>query len=813
MSTLMSAAIDARQRLRVLARTPILTIAIVITFALGVGVNSTVLSLAHSVLLKPLPYRDPASLVAIEYTGAIATGTGTAVPSPVLLSWLARSRTLAALGAYSQGTMTLLSDDGAQRQLAAAWVSGGFFDVLGATSSMGRLFTDEDANSGHPVVVLSRGCWLSRFGGDEHVLGRALELRGRSYLVIGVTADGFWFPGSTQPDVFVPLKLSDAGVVVRFLHVMGRLAPAASPDRAERELASIDREESDRYPAAIHTSIANHAEPRVIPLQQQINGDLRTVLPVAAGVATCVLLLACVNVCCMMLARARGQRDEMRVRAALGASRGQLLRVVLIDQLLLGILGTSVAFLVVWWAVALLRGALAQFVLDPGTIVLDRWTLGATLAVSTLAGSLCAMFPAVRLINAGDIGCARRQDVVAWGRWARVRRWLVAGEVALALMLLVAGILLARTLWQLTGVDLGFEPSHVLTFRMSSSRGGYNEVARLQTIDDILAAVRSTPGVIAAGATTTLPLGAGAFRFAISVDGQPPPEPDTAPMAVDLVSPDYFTAIAARFTAGRTFSPSDTSRAPRVAIVNATFVREKMAGRDPIGRRIGLGGPPDMLIVGVIEDVRNENPRTRVSAQVFCPFTQSATQMGWHTAIVAVRTRSEPSSLLETIQRKVSTLGRQVALYDWTTLEEPLAASVAPERQRALLFGAFAMLATGLAACGVYGLVAYMVSLRLRELGIRVTLGATPAHVVGCVLYEGIASAAAGIAIGLAAAVGLARVLAGFLYGVPPIDAATYVSATGIIAVMTLLASIVPALRATRVDPRDILNKDSPSAI
>lgn len=789
-----------------------LALTVIVTFALGIGANSLVLCVVNAILLRPLPYGNPSELVAVTYSVTESTQSISEVPSPLLTSWLQRSRTFKAFSTHAIATRTIRKDTGEQIEVVATTVSPNLFETLEVEApTIGRYFGEQDAVSSD-VAVLSHALWRTQFGSDERIVGRTVRLGRSSLTVVGVTPRAFRFPNHTQPDVFVSQRLPGVPLV-QYLQIIGRLSPGIARGQAERELISISQDDSKQYPTSVQSVIAAGAEPQVVPLQEHLAGNLRAVLPISIGAAMCVLLLACVNISNMLLAHAQSRRGDIRVRSALGATPTGLLRLLLAEHLLWASLGISAAMFLVWCCVEALGDILVEVLPYSGTIIVDTWTLCMTMGIGAVAAILSSIHPIIFLIGEVDTGARnRRGDVVQTQGWA-ARRTLVSGQVALALVLLIGSILFTQTLWRLTGADLGFNPEKVLTFRLSGIQGHYNPAERARFVTNILAEANAAPEVISAAATTSLPLDGAAFRFDITVEGEPPPAPGVAPTFVDAISPLYFNSIGARLKAGRDFNERDTSTAPRVAVVNEAFVREKIKGRDPIGLRIGFGGSPNIQIVGVVEDIQNQNPRMKSSPQVFAPLSQAAPQFMWHTALVTVRTETEPTAFIKTLQLRLASLGRKAALYNWTSLKQSLASTITPELHRALLFGLFAVLAITLASGGLYALVAFAAAQRLHELGIRAVLGARRGNLVACVLREGLLSIALGLALGLIGAAILTRLLEGLLHGVKPTDPLTYISAMCILSLVSIVASAIPALQAARADPIVTLRRMSSSSM
>jgi putative ABC transport system permease protein len=808
---------DLRYAIRVLRRSPAFALAAVATLALGIGANTAVFSVVEAVLLRPLPYEHPERLVGITYwyQSADAKTTGGSVPSPPVLAWIDQSRTFEAFCTHTVGETTMLKGDGEPIRLSTASISTNFFAVLGVQPvERGRSFqTFDGTRDAEPVVVLSHRLW-SQLGSDERTVGATLKLNGRSYTVIGVAPASFRFPGYAAPDVFVPHNLPLGSSVVQSVDVIGRLKPTVTIDLANDELVGISRHAESGYPSAMHAFIAAGGSPQVIDLQHRIAGNLRRMLFIALGAVGCILLLACANVTSLLIARMTGRQRELAMRTALGATPRRLAQWLLAESLVLTLSGAVVSLLLFVSLMAGLRTLLAGAIPHSEAIGVDRPVL-VFIAVSVmLTSALCAAIPLARVLRRCEAVGVRLASSGAIGTTVRdsVRRVLVAGEVAGALVLLVGALLLLATIWRLSGVGLGFDATQVATLKISARGLGNSPQRQTDLISEILLRLRTVPGVSAAGASTAFPLSGHAFGFTIPVAGEPqPPLSAENATGVDAVSPGFFGTMRINFVAGRDFDDRDGSNAPRVAIVNKAFARLNFKDRDPLSRRLSLGGRPqdaNIAVVGVVDDFKDGNPGDDAKPTVYVPFSQAAPQLGWHTVALAVRTSSDSRELIGSLRRAVIGLAPHSAAYDLATMEDRVAATIAPQRQRAVVFGLFALVAVILAAVGLSGLLASVVAQSMRELGVRLALGATRRDLMGLVVRQSLAPTAIGIVIGLGAALGCSRLLADQLYGVTALDPMTYVAAAGAMIAVSTVASCLPAYRATTVDPITVLRAD-----
>ncbi|HEX5069067.1 MAG TPA: FtsX-like permease family protein [Vicinamibacterales bacterium] len=602
--------------------------------------------------------------------------------------------------------------------------------------------------------------------------------------------------------------------MVQSVEVIARLTPTVSIDRAEDELLQIDRRAQPSYPSAMRSFVAAGGVPHVMELQRRIAGDLRGMLLIALGAVGCILLLACANVASLLIARMTGRERELAMRTALGATTRRLAQWLVAESLVLTVAAAAVSVMVLLGLMAGLRTLLAGAIPHAEAVGVDQSVL-LFVAVSVLVTSaLCAAIPVARVMRRHDSPGARLSSSGAVGTAVRdsVRRVLVAAQVAAALVLVVGALLLVTTIWQLSGVGLGFNATHVATLKVSAL--GLGNPAQVQTdkVTEILRRLRSLPGVSAAGASTSFPVSGHAFGFTVPVAGEPPP-PGVAQDAtgVDAVSPGFFGAMGIQMIAGRDFEDRDGSSAPRVAVVNKSFARLNFGGRDSLSRRVSLGGGPEdanIAVVGVVDDFKDGNPGDDTKPTVYVPLPQAAPQLGFHTLALAVRTPSDPRRLMPSLRREIAGLAPQSAVYDLATMEDRVAMTIAPQRQRAVVFGIFAVVAVILAAVGLYGLLASVVAQNRREFGVRLALGATRRNLIGLVLRQGLAPTAVGIVVGFGVALACSRLLADRLYGVTALDPVTYLAAAATMVVVSTAASCVPAYRATTVDPIRVLRTD-----
>ncbi|HEV7515892.1 MAG TPA: ABC transporter permease, partial [Thermoanaerobaculia bacterium] len=756
---------------------------------------------------------------------------------------------------------TLAGRDQPER-LRGARVSTGLLPMLGIEPAAGRGFRPEEGKlNGPPAALVSERLWARLFGRGVLPAGQLLKLDGRAYPVVGVLPHRFVFPGNPEVDLLVPLQLDTARERGRqqmsILRVVGRLRPGATLEQARGELLAIHkRAEAAALTAAAALPPGGRAPgpgpgpgpgrgsgmqiriqggpagpggpggpggprgggPRMRPLDSEVRltglhehlvGKVRPALLLLAGAVGFVLLIACANVAHLLLARAAARRREIAIRAALGAGQGRLVRHLLTESAVLGLAGGAAGLLVALWGarllVALTPGDLAGVLLPQVQVGLDGPVLLFTVALSLATSLLFGLAPA---LAAARVDLRAPLQATAKSALGRGRGFLVAAEVALAAILLVGAGLLLRSFARLQAVDPGFRPERVLTLALDlSSGGGYGEpAAQTAFLAELTRRVAALPGVRSAAFGDSLPL-ARALRMlrGLRVENRPAKDPREQPeVMLSAVSPAYFQTLGIALLHGRAFDGRDTggsggATAPPVAIVNRTLARSFWGGEDPVGKRIRFGPPsrPWVTVVGVATDVHREDLATAPKAELYLPFLQQPSPFGF----LAVRTQGDPAALTAAVRRQVRALDADLPVFDVSTLEQRLAASVAARRFGLLLLGAFAALALALAAVGLSGVIAYAVSERTREIGIRMALGADRGDVLSLVVGKGLAMAAAGVLIGLPVAFGLSRYLASALYGIAPSDPVTYLLIPVVLLTAALFAAYVPARRATRVDP------------
>ena len=800
---------DLRFAVRSLARRPGFSVTAVVTLALGIGATTAIFTVVNAVIMRPLPFPDSGRIVAIAN---LWTRTGTRAPTvsaPDFHDWKAQSRSFAAMGYVAGGQTSVTLAAGAD-YAGVYRITPGFFEALGARAAIGRLLSeDEQKPGGALAVVITDAFWRRQFNGDAGAVGAPIKFGDRVFTIAGVLEPHVRYPA--RADIYVPawLRPETTSRSAHNYQVIARLRPEVTRERAAAEMLTIARRLEAQYPESNSGKLVE-----VVPLQDLIVGSTRGTLLTLLGAVGLVLLIACANVANLLLARATSREREMVVRAAVGAGRGRLVRQLLTES---AVLGVASALLGAWIARLAMLGLIA---LAPENlprleeIRVDVTALGFAIALALIASCLFGLAPAlqssrVQLVDGLRQG-GKGSSVGARGGWAR--HAFVIAEIALAVVLVVGAGLLARSLAAIAAVDMGFIPERLLVLRTSGPVRSLEEAPRATAFyRDLLPELRALPGVNAAAATTTLPTQVGSNGGYWIEGGATFQQLGIAksPQAIfTVVSPDYFRAMGVPIRRGRDFTDGDTLSAPKVAIVNEALARASFGGDDPIGRRIqcGLDTLEFMTIVAVVGDVRSWGPQRPAQPEIFMPYEQHP---GPATALnVVARTDfADPLLLADTMRRKIADRNPDVPVRA-ATMEATLETASAAARFQTLLLIVFAGVALLLAVAGVYGVMAYTVSQRIPELGVRIALGATPENIRALILGQGAALAGAGLAVGIGLALLSGRVLRGFLFGVSATDPVVLASVVVAVALATLGACYVPVRRATRVDPMEALRAE-----
>lgn len=792
--------------LRMLLKRPSLTLVAIIAMALGIGANTAIFSVVNSVLLQPLPYDEPHELVmlASEQRNQVLDGRGT-FSIPDFLDIHQSSKTLEYVTTY-QRTGTIVTEGGEPERLIGAAVTADYFSVFGVKPVLGRVFTrEEDKPGAKEVIVLSHGLWQRRFGGDPNILGREVDLGGKT-TVIGVMPNGFEFPISDDPQEFWEPIFSSAFMTKEmreeranhFLSVVGRLKPGATVEQARAELDLLSRQLEQQHPQSNTNVIFN-----AVSLHDDITRDFRGALLVMLGAVGLVLLIACANVANLLLARAAARQREVAIRMALGASRARIASQLLTESVLLSLAGGSLGLLLASWGMDLLVAYGPADVPRLRDVSLDRYVLFFTFFVSTLTGILFGLVPALQA-SKPDPGNTLKQEGrgVSHGLRNRMRSALIVSEVALSLMLLVGAGLLINSFWRLLRTDAGFDARGVLTMDIPLSRSKYTTPEqRSVAFEQLIARMKTLPGVRDVSVVSNVPLTDLDIELSFQIEGRAPYKPgEEATADYTVIGNDYFRAMNIALRRGRVFTNQDTANSPEVMVVSEAFVKRYFPNEEPIGRRIVFDGDDKTPreIVGVVADIKRNGLDVDVQPELYVSHVQRPERR----LNLVIRTEAQDASqITQAARAEVRAFDPNQIIWRAQTLEELLGTSVAPRRFNMLLLGIFAGVALVLAGVGLYGVMSYSVSWRTHEIGIRMALGAKGADVLRLVVRQGMTMTLIGLALGLIGAFLLSRVMADLLYGVSATDPLTFAGVSIVLLAVALLACLIPARRATRVDP------------
>jgi putative ABC transport system permease protein len=793
---------DLRYGARSLVKNPLFTLIAVLTLAVGIGANTSIFSIVNAVLLRPLPYREPEKLMTI-WTARPQQGQGQFRTSlPNFKDWREQSRVFEGMAAYGFNRYNL-TGAGEPEQIRGAQVSEDFFNVMGVQAALGRTFTPEE-NRG-PFVVLSNAFWSRRFSSDPGVIGKTLTLNGTNFTIVGVMPARFDFPGQ-EVVMWVTLTQAMSGAPnyanSRTNHsfcVVARLKDGVTPKQAQTEMDVIASRLQRQYPE----TNANLGV-SVIPLYEQVVGNVRLAMLVLLGAVAIVLLISCANVANLLLARAVAREREFAVRAALGAGRWRLIRQLLTESLLLALLGGSVGVLLAVWGISSLTR------LDPGDVPrldqvsVDGVVLGFTLAVTMLSGIIFGIAPA--LSAKANLSIALKDSgrgAIGTRRGQRLRSILVVSEIALALILLVGAGLMIRSFLRLLAVDPGFNPRNLLTMQIILPPSKYADAQRIVNVyREVFERLTLHPGVEAVGAGTGLPPVFNQLRSSFTVEGYQPSRAGAEAIANFLsINPEYFKTLGIPLIAGRAFSDQDTERAPRVAIISQRMVKRYFPDRPAIGGRLSFGGgtnPQWCVVVGVASDVKYSGGLSSAEEDaIYLPYPQAPTN-GMY---LMIRAGADPLSLVASARSVVRSVDADVPIAKIKMMDEVIDSSVARPRLIVALLGLFGAIALTLAVIGIYGVISYAVAQCAQEIGIRMALGAKPSDVLGMMVGRGARLALTGVVIGVIGSSAVTRALGDLLFGVSPTDPLTFGGVAILLIVVAILASYIPARRAMKVDP------------
>jgi putative ABC transport system permease protein len=808
---------DLRYSFRRLAKSPAFTGIVVLTLALGIGANTAIFSAVNAVLLRPLPYRESQQLVTIEHLYP-SLDLEAPVSVPGFLDYKRKSRSFTSM-AVQTGWQANLTEIDEPVRLQGQRVTGEFFTTLQVPALLGRTLQPGEDSAGHDrVAVLSYDAWRRIFGGASDIVGRSISLNGESYEVVGVMPSGFrdFFNRNAEvwaPLVFQPDQMTDDNRTTEFLNLTARMRPGVPVAQAAGEMRTVaerlKRDYPDNYP--------DDWSLMVTPLSIQATGNVRPALLVLLGAVGFVLLIACANVANLLLARAATRSKEIAVRTALGATRERLLQQLLTESVLVSLAGGVVGLLLAYAGVRALVAADIRNIPRADEIGIDGTVMLFTLGVSILAGVLFGLAPAVHTATPDLHGALKeggRGSTADRGSHA-LRRSLVVTEVALALTLLTGAGLLLKSFARLQQVDPGFDPANLLTFNLALPQLRYpSDTAQIAFFDQVIPAIARVPGVVAAGGTSVMPFGGSWSTGSFDIEGYQPPENQPGPWGdIRIVSPSFFETLRIPLLRGRYLTDEDREGGRLVAAVDQEFVRRYWPNENPLGKRFTFG-PPDGVtdttqnewieVVGVVGHAAHEGLDADPRLQLYLSYRQSALPF----MQVAVRTRGNPERYVNLVRDAVRSVDPDQPISNLAQMEELLSRSVGQRRLSMMLLSLFSGIALVLASVGIYGVMSYSVTQRSRELGVRIALGADRTDVLRLVLKQGMSLAVLGIGIGLAAALALTRLIESQLYGVTATDPATFALVAGVLAATALLANLIPAIRATRLDPAVVLREE-----
>lgn len=794
---------DLRYGVRMLGKHPGFTLVAVLAIALGIGANTTIFSCVNALLLHPFSFDNQDRLMAVWERipeGGIRRGS---VAPGNYADWRDRNQVFEQMAAFSQRAFNLT--EGAEpERVSGARVTPGFFSVLGVRAAKGRTFTEEEGQLGQEqVAVIKQSLWERRFASDPNIIGRQIMVDGKSYTVVGVLAPDFNFPlnGSEiwTSLAFEPKDLTDRGS--HYLQILALLKPGISKAQAQAEIDTISRQAQQQYPEtnAGRTGL-------VEGLDETYTRGSRIYLIVLMGAVVFVLLIACANVANLLLVRATSRQKEIAVRMALGGSRWRLIRQLLTESILLSAIGGALGLLFSVWGIEFIRGGMppgfTQFIPGWDKLQMDTSVLLFTLVITILTGAVFGLAPALQAtrLNLNEALKESGKGTSSGASRNRLRSILVVSEIALSLVLLVGAGLMIRSFVHLISANLGVNPENVLTMELSISRLKYpDEQHRVNVYEQLMGRIQNLPGVQKAGAINYVPMGRSNTSSNFRVADQPAPPKGKEPFAdFQVITTQYFDAIGTPLLQGRAFSDQDKKETPRVLIINERLAKRYFPAGDALGKRLIFNdenGPVE--VVGIAADVKNEDLEDEPNLTVYVPFNQ---QPWWSMALV-VRTNAEPTQITSAIRNEVRAIDQELPVHNVRTMQQVIDESVSPKRLATYLLGFFACAALILAAIGIYAVMAYSVTSRTHEIGIRMALGAQPRDILRLVVGHGLFLTLIGVSLGLLGAFGMTRVMTEMLSGVSATDPLTFIALPLLLSTIALLACLIPARKATKVDP------------
>lgn len=804
---------DIRHGLRVLIKSPGFTAVALGTLTLGIGATTAVFGVVNATLLRPLPYPDADRLVRIQEEHPMNRGREMPafMTSDTLEAWRENPQAIDQIAGYTGRSFTY-QDESEPVRVRGAAVSPALFPLLRATAWLGRVFTeDEEASAAQPVAVLSYARWQTRHDADPRVLGRLITLDDVSYSVIGVMPEGFYFP-DRETEIWIPLTLTmpqqrpGQRFIIAFSG-LARLKDGVSLAQAEAEGQIIVGRQAPLAPGMAAPTL------RLVGFHDEMVGDVRPALLALMAAVGFVLLIATANLANLLLARGAARQRELAVRAAIGAGRGRLIRQLVTESVALSVIGGGLGLAAAYWILGVLPSFAPAGIPGLGEAGIDATVLAFALAASVGAGVLFGTVPALQasrfdLVRALNEGAAQMGGGFRFRRGNRTRSVLVVAEVALALMLLVGAGLLVRSFVTLATVDPGFDPTNVLTVELNLPRPQYSDLTAANALfDQVLERTAGRPGVEAVGLVSSLPLTPGESLIGFRIQGQAAPTSREEMTAArpQLVSPGYLDAMGLRLVAGRFVTDQDTDSSPRVFVVNEAFASAYFPGEEVVGQRLNLGRGEPTEIVGVVGDVHHRGLDSRPQPELYFSYRQSLSGQGAPRASIVARTTGDPLALVPFLRQDILDLNPSLPIDNVMTMEARLSSSVAQPRFYALVLGVFAAGALALAMVGIYGVLAYTVSRRSREIGLRMALGADGGRIRNLVIRQGALLVGVGVAFGLAGALVTTRALESLLFGVTTLDLPTLIAVPVVLVTVAIVACYLPVRRATRVNPMDAL--------
>lgn len=806
---------DIRYAIRQLRKGPGFAIVAVLTLALGIGANTAIFSVVNAVLLRPLGFLDPDRLVRVWHVPPPQMFPGMtefAVSAANYIDWEKQNHVFESMAIYSFRLFTLTGSQKPE-QVQACAVSPKFFETLGVAPLIGRLLLPEENQPGRGnVVILSYRFWQQHFGSNRDIVGHDITIDGRNYQVAGVMPPSFRYPDFAQ--MWAPMAWTDSERAVRGEHhyvVIARLKPGVTVQAAQAEMNTISSRLQQLYPADDKGWGAV-----VIPLHQDLVSDVRPAMLVLLGAVACVLLIACVNVANLILARAFSRQKEIAIRTALGASSARVLRQVLTESVLLSVMGGALGLAFAPAGIHLIMAFLADKVPASVEVGLDIHVLAFTAAISLLTGILAGILPGLRLAKKNVSQTLKeglgRTDTDSSGN--KTRSVLVVSEFALSLVLLMAAGLMIRSFERLNGVNPGFDPHNVLTANIAVSLKQFSSAAEeIRFFDQVLEKVRALPGVESAGAVDNIPLNMDGSHQPIAIDGRPVVAMSEQPeVDVRVISPAYLKALRIPLLRGRDFNDNDVAGRPAAVLISESMARQFWPGEDALGKHLTMTFFPEFSreVVGIVGDVKLDGlDQTRPATALYAPLSQLTTPStgGWHSfpMSLVVRTATNPASVTSAIENTVHNIDPNVPVRDILSMQDVVATSLSQPKLNTVLLGTFAALALLLAAVGIYSVLSYSVKRRVNEIGIRMALGAKIGDVLRMIVYEGMKLAFFGVLIGAVVALALGRLMSSLIYQVRPGDPLTFVMVSALLGLVAFVACAIPAYRAARIDPLEAL--------